>query len=177
MISSIPSTDWRDLQFQVARILRECGMTVAVEQLIHTPRGDVVIDVHAEESIAGRRHLILVECKHWASRVPQSVIHGFRTVTIEAGAHQGYVIARSGFQSGASAATRQTNLELLTWQEFQDAFEATWLDRYFHPSVRAAFDRKDKQTQAALDRWQRPTSESYQSLVHGVHCIPSSVQR
>jgi restriction system protein len=159
MISSVFPTDWKDLQFQVARVLEECGMAVSVEQLIHTPRGDVVIDVYAEESIAGRRNLIIAECKHWASRVPQSVIHAFRTVIIEAGANQGYVISRAGFQSGAVRAISQTNLELLTWLEFQDAFEPIWLERHFRACVREAFERNDRGSHAATTGRRRALSE------------------
>jgi hypothetical protein len=69
------------------------------------------------------------------------------------------VISRAGFQPGAVKAAHQTNLELLTWVEFQDAFETIWLERHFHVNVRAAFDRKNKQAQIVIDRQRMPMSE------------------
>jgi restriction system protein len=98
--TSIPST-WQDLQQHVAQILSECGFLVDVERSIATVRGNVNIDVFAEETVRGRRYTILSECKYWKAAVPQNVIHGFRTVVGDVGAHKGYIISTSGFQSGS----------------------------------------------------------------------------
>jgi restriction system protein len=71
---------WRELQEEAARILRECGFSVEVERVMPNARGSVEIDVYAEETVDGRRYVILCECKHWRARIPQTVIHAFRTV-------------------------------------------------------------------------------------------------
>lgn len=131
MITSTLPTTWQDLQTEAARILEECGFTVELEKKIETVRGEVEIDVYAEEIVKGRKYRILCECKHWKSKVPQQIIHGFRTVVADIGANVGYIISLNGFQSGAFSAAELTNLELVTWEQFQTAFAETWYDAFF----------------------------------------------
>ncbi len=88
---SIPDS-WQALQTEVGRILSECGFAVEVEKKIGSARGAVELDVYAEETIRGRRYTIACECKYWKSRIPQAVIHGFRTVVQEIGANVGYIV-------------------------------------------------------------------------------------
>lgn len=114
--------DWRDLQRQVATILSDAGMAVETEKTVQTARGHVEVDVHAEDRLRGRRYVVAVECKHWRARVPQTVIHAFRTVVSEMGANAGYLVSSSGFQSGAMTAAELTNVRLVTWEEFQAEF-------------------------------------------------------
>jgi restriction system protein len=140
MLTSRIPTDWRDLQESVARILTECGFTVEVEKVIPTVRGNVEIDVFARELIDGRTYTVLCECKHWAARVPQNVIHGFRTVVADSGANLGYIISMAGFQSGALTAAELTNIRLVTWIEFQEEFEASWLKHHLVPTVTNRLD-------------------------------------
>lgn len=140
MITERAPETWQDLQTDVASILRECGLTVEVEKTVATVRGEVEIDVYAEEMIKGRKHTILCECKHWKSRVPQNVIHGFRTVIADIGANIGYLISMNGFQSGSFSAAELTNVELVTWEQFQDQFEETWYDEYFSPQIAEQLD-------------------------------------
>jgi len=118
------------VQEQVALILRECGFKVEIEKTIETARGTVEIDVYAEEIIKGRKYVLLCECKHWRSAVPQTIIHSFRTVVADSGANIGYIVSSNGFQSGSFKASELTNLELVTWEQFQAAFEASWIEAY-----------------------------------------------
>jgi restriction system protein len=71
-------------------------------------RGTAEIDVYATETVDGRSYTILVECKNWTARVPQAVIHGFRTVVADSGANLGYIVSAAGFQSGALTAAELT---------------------------------------------------------------------
>jgi hypothetical protein len=140
MITSKSPGDWRDLQEWVAQILDECGFTVEVAKIIDTAHGNVEIDVYAEEAIKGRTYRILCECKHWKARVPQSVIHGFRTVVADSGSNIGYIVSSAGFQSGAMTAAELTNLKLLTWMEFQSEFEQSWFEQHLLPFVAERLD-------------------------------------
>ncbi|TNC59559.1 restriction endonuclease [Rubellimicrobium roseum] len=97
---AVPNT-WQDLQEQTAQILRECGWSAETEVTVATVRGQVELDVLATETVQGREYKAIVECKNWASRVPQAVIHSFRTVVGDIGAHSGYIVSRAGFQAGA----------------------------------------------------------------------------
>jgi restriction system protein len=130
----VPDT-WQDLQRESARILEECGLAVEVEKKVKTGRGEVEIDVYAEEEVKGRRYIILCECKHWRSRVPQQIVHGFRTVVGDIGANVGYLISTGGYQTGAFSAAELTKLELVDWHGFQVAFEETWYDNYLSPKI------------------------------------------
>lgn len=122
IIESQPS-DWKDLQLQVAQILSECGYEVAIETTVDSARHEVEIDVMVKEIVGKRANLILIECKNWKKAIPQSVVHSFRAVMSDVGANYGYIIAKEGFQSGAFKAAKYSNIELLTWYEFQSLFE------------------------------------------------------
>lgn len=134
LTSRVPGT-WQDLQREVARVLSECGFAVALERAVGLGRGRAEIDVFAEESIKGRRNLIICECKRWKRTIPQQVVHAFRTVAAETGANTGYIISLKGFQPGAFQATERTNVRLVTWEEFQHEFEPTWLETHFSPTL------------------------------------------
>lgn len=140
MITTLVPEDWRDLQQEVARILQECGFEVEVEKTISTARGQVEVDVYAEESVEGRNYMILCECKLWKAPVHQGVVHAFRTVVGDAGANLGYIVTSSGFQSGAFTAADMTNLRLVTWQQFQVEFEASWLEHHLVPKLAKDLD-------------------------------------
>lgn len=119
----------------MARILEECGFDVEVERTIELARGKVEVDVYAEELIRGRLNVILCECKRWKRRVPRAVVHAFRTTVADSGANVGYIIGSSGFQAGADEAAKLTNVRLLTWEQFQEAFEQQWLDHHVVPNL------------------------------------------
>ena len=122
----VPATG-DELEIIVREILAECGL--AADRGVHLalPRGGVNIDVKATETVNGIQTHILCECKNWATSVPQAIVHGFRTVMQEAGAHRGYIISRIGFQRGAVEAAYATNIELVTFEEFQKIYFEKWL--------------------------------------------------
>ena len=70
MITTHEPEDWKALQERVAEILRQCGFTVEIEKTVSVVRGSVTVDIYAEESVKGRRNVILCECKHWKTRIP-----------------------------------------------------------------------------------------------------------
>jgi len=90
----------------------------------------VTVDVRAVDEQAIPRSTILCECKHWGSRIPQTVVHAFRTVVHDAGATSGLLIATSGFQKGAYGAAAKSNLHVLTWPEFQELFASRWYSAF-----------------------------------------------
>jgi len=140
MIYAQEPSDWRDLQDKVASILNVCGCESEVERTIETARGDVDVDVHAIDKSISPNLVYLCECKLWSKAVPKSVVHSFRTVVSDYGAHIGFLISRNGFQSGAYEATKNSNIRLVNWFEFQDIFISRWKDRRY-VEVRQLFDR------------------------------------
>lgn len=165
MISSNVPESWQALQEGVAQILSECRFSAEIEKTIRTVRGEVAVDVYAEEMIKGRKYVILCECKHWKNRVPQTVIHSFRTVVTDSGANIGYIISSAGFQSGAFEAAEQSNIRLVTWEEFQLEFEASWIDLYLVPFVTKRLDRLLAYTEPMMPHGFGALNEDGQKLV------------
>lgn len=138
------------------------------ERVIPNTRGNVEIDVYAEETVDGRRYVILCECKYWRSKIPQNVIHAFRTVMADVGANLGLVIASEGFQSGANEAIAFTNVKLLTWYEFQEEFEQTWMKRYLYPTVTERCDAVLTYSEPLLPAWWKQMSDGDQQKYLGL---------
>ena len=153
MITKNTPSTWQQLQSDVAQILSECGFNVEIEKKIQTVRGKVELDVYAEETIKGRKYTIACECKHWKFRIPQSVIHSFRSVVSDFGANIGYIISLNGFQSGSIKASDYTNVELVTWKDFQDKFEESWLEQYFSPFISKHLDPILTYTEPLAPQW------------------------
>jgi len=160
MITSKIPENWQNLQIEVARILMESGFEVEVEKSVASSRGIIEIDVYAKEVVKGRKYSIACECKHWKSKIPQSVIHGFRTVVTEIGANVGYVVSLNGFQSGAYTASDLTNLELVTWEQFQNIFLESWYEGYFSPEVAHKLDALMTYSEPFLPKWFSSMSDS-----------------
>ena len=153
MITTKNPESWQSLQDEVGRILEECGFAVDVTKTLEMPRGKVEVDVYAEELIRGRKNIIVCECKYWKNKIPQSVIHGFRTVIQEAGANVGYVVSLEGFQSGSYAANEFTNIQLVTWAQFQDAFLESWYENFFTKEVDEKLDSIMTYAEPFLPSW------------------------
>lgn len=140
MISKKKPNDWRDLQNMVSQILIECGLRVEIEKKITSIRGKIEVDVFAEETVHNRPYTILCECKYWKSKIPQTIIHGFRTVVSDTGANIGYIISSAGFQKGSFESSSKTNIKLLTWEQFQEEYKETWIKNYFIPTITNKLD-------------------------------------
>ena len=160
MITRNAPDTWQSLQTEVGRILEECGFGVEVERKIQSARGVVELDVYAEETVRGRKYAIVCECKHWKSRIPQTVVHGFRTVVQEVGANIGYIVSMEGFQSGAVAASDLTNLKLVTWEEFQDIFEESWFEEFFTKQIDEKLDSLMTYAEPILPAWFEKMSDN-----------------
>ncbi|MGN6830719.1 restriction endonuclease [Paucibacter sp. M5-1] len=119
-------TDWRDLQNLVAQMFAEMGCTAEVGVKVSLVRGNKEIDVFVEDPAAAPPHRYLVECKLWKSRVSQETVHAFRTVVADCGAHRGYIVSSSGFQSGAYEAAQRTNVDLVTFDQLQQLLFDRW---------------------------------------------------
>jgi Restriction endonuclease len=143
--SDIPK-DWWDLQNKVAGIFLDCGCEVEVEKEVQTVRGPVDVDVFVIDPLQSPKLTYLCECKQWGKRVPKMVVHAFRTVVQDAGAHVGYFISSSGFQSGAFAAAQSANIHLVDWKGFQALWVGRWkLAKYstLAPTFDKLFDYYD----------------------------------
>lgn len=118
---------WKELQNKAAELLTVCGYLSETEKEISTIREKVNVDVYAEINREMSRSVIICECKFWKKKVPKNVVHAFRSVINDYGSNYGFIISKMGFQSGAFDAIKNTNVQLVTWLQFENTFKAEWI--------------------------------------------------
>lgn len=118
--------DWRELQDQVAQLFSELDCEVDVGQRVTLVRGKKEIDVVVRDPETAPPSVYLCECKFWSKAVPLEVVHSFRAVMADAGAHRGFIVSRMGFQAGSKEAVERTNVDLLTFDALQSLFFDRW---------------------------------------------------
>ena len=131
MIFNSEPNDWRDLQQKVCQTFLEMGCIAEVEKTVNTVRGKVSIDVYVNDNRGKPELIYICECKYWNTPVPQTVVHSFQTVVSNIGAHVGYIISKNGFQSGAYEAVSNTNIFLVSWEQFQEMLFDSWRKNMF----------------------------------------------
>jgi hypothetical protein len=122
-----PST-WQDLEERVKQTFSEMDFETDRNVSIQTVRNKVNVDVVAIDKGSKPQTIIYAECKDWTANVNQNVVHAFRTVVQDAGAHIGIIISSSAFQSGALDAAKNSNILLMSWTQFQEYFYDRWFD-------------------------------------------------
>ena len=144
-------SNWTDLQEMVGQLFEETGCTVEIGKTVPNIRGAKEIDVYVRDESITPNAVYLCECKYWERSVPQEIVHAFRTVMADTGAHRGYIISKAGFQSGAYESAANTNIDLLTFAELQEVFDDRWriamgeklapyTDIFFHIGLRLAVE-------------------------------------
>lgn len=118
--------DWRELQAMTGQLFTEIGCNVEVGINLDILRGAKEIDVYARDEGVVPAATYLCECKLWKRAVPQEIVHAFRAVLGDAGAHRGFIISSAGFQRGAFEAARNTNIDLVTFTALQEIFFDRW---------------------------------------------------
>ena len=169
-------TNWADLQNRVAQLFSELGCEVIVGARLDLVRGAKEIDVCVRDSFTSPPSQYLCECKFWNKPVPQEVVHSFRTVVADYGAHRGFIISRAGFQAGARQAVRSTNVDLVTFPELQTIFFDRWriaMGERFMPYADRLFPYWDYPGKMPKIRWgeehvdrQRQLIEAYLPFIH-----------
>ncbi|TGN65409.1 restriction endonuclease [Nocardioides eburneiflavus] len=150
-IEDAPPATWQDLEKMVARILRECGYEVDVQKYVELARGDVNVDVWADDH-AEPPNILAIECKHWNRPVSKDVVHGFRTVVGDSGANTGLLVSSAGFQSGAKEAAAYSNVRLLTWNDFQQMYALRWFRSFMSPTIAEETDALHEYTEPINNR-------------------------
>ena len=130
IFDSYPDT-WQELEELVCQAFREMRYESHRNHQIKTVRGNVKIDVYAINNSTPIPTIILCECKYWNKPVEQGVIHSFRSICSDFGAHFGIIISKRGFQTGANKTREATNIHLYDFAEFQAAFFDEWRSGIF----------------------------------------------
>jgi hypothetical protein len=160
--------DWRELQDRVAQLFSEIGCDVKVGEQVTLVRGEKEIDVWVRDPQTTPPSVYLCECKFWSKRVPREVIHSFRTVLSDFGAHRGFIISRAGFQAGAKDAVTKTNLDLFTFEEFQSLFFDRWriaMGKKYRPYSDRLFPYWDYPGKMPRIKWEQPHVDRQQLLI------------
>ena len=161
-------TDWRELQDRVAQLFSEIGCDVKVGEQVTLVRGQKEIDVSVRDPQTTPVSGYLCECKFWSKPVPQEVIHSFRTVLSDFGAHRGFIISRAGFQAGAKEAVTKTNLDLLTFDELQSLFFDRWriaMGKKYRPYADRLFPYWDYPGKMPRIKWEKQHVDRQQLLI------------
>jgi len=135
MIESELPRDWMELQEKAEQILSEAGLEAHTNLDVPLARGTVSVDVLARDPSATPPTTYICECKLWRRAVPQNVVHAFRSVVIDSGAHRGFIISSGGFQAGAYEAAQHSNLDLVSWSEYQHLFLKRWFRTFMAPRL------------------------------------------
>lgn len=112
-------TGWREYQESVACLFRSLGCTVQVDAEVQGIRTKHRIDVWAVSVRFGLFTRWVVECKAWKSRVPKEKVLALRTIVDDVGADRGFLMAESGFQSGAQQAATSSSITLISLAELE----------------------------------------------------------
>jgi hypothetical protein len=161
----------------VGQLFAETGCDVRIAVTIETVRGHKEIDVHVQDDDIVPPALYLCECKYWKRAVPQEIVHSFRTVLDDVGAHRGFIISVAGFQQGAYEASKNTNIDLLSFAELQRIFFDRWrvsMGRRYLPYADLLFPYWDPSGgRMPRFRWNdqhierhRRLVDAYQPLIH-----------
>lgn len=126
MIFASEPQDWKELQTFVGQMFNECGFKTEISKVVGLVRGKKEIDVFARDTTSEYHPVIVVECKFWRKSVTQETVHSFRTVVADCGANIGFIVSKSGFQSGCYEAAEKTNVRLVSLQELEHEYYAKW---------------------------------------------------
>ncbi len=112
--------EWSEYQEEVAQFFRDLGLSSETNATIKGVRTSHNIDVLVRSKHAGIAIIWLVECKDWKARVTKEKVFALRTIVEDTGAHRGFIMAESGYQSGALQAARLSNTTLTSLQDLKE---------------------------------------------------------
>lgn len=168
-------SDWKELQDMVGQLFEEMGCEVEVGKQVLNVRGTKEIDVYVSDPAIAPGGVYLCECKYWKRSVPQEIVHSFRTVMSDTGAHRGFIISMAGFQSGAREAATNTNIDLVTFAELQAIFADRWrvtMGERLTPYSNVFFPYWDPSGGARPTfQWQKEHVERQQQLINAYRPI------
>jgi hypothetical protein len=95
-------------------------MDASVDVTVAGVRTSHNIDVLVRVKYVGFEITWIVECKAWSSRVPKEKVFALRQIVDDVGADRGFLMAESGYQSGALEAALVSNVTLTSVKELTE---------------------------------------------------------
>lgn len=121
MASTQRSAAWRDYQEKAAELFRAMGFKAVVEEALVGARGKHKVDVVARTQLSGVDVTWIVECKYWNASVPKAHVLTLVQIAQDVGADRAVLLSETGFQAGAVAVARKSNVLLTSLAELEDA--------------------------------------------------------
>jgi hypothetical protein len=112
--------EWSNYQERVAHFFRDLGLSAETNVPVRGVRTSHDVDVVLRSKHAGLDVLWLVECKAWKAPIPKEKVFALRTIVDDTGADRGFIMAESGYQSGALEAARLTNVSLTSLADLRE---------------------------------------------------------
>lgn len=113
------SMAWYQYQEQVRLLFASLGFEAESNVEATGVRGKHDVDVYVSVKQFGIGTTWVVECKCWKRNVPKEKVLALHSVIADVGADKGFLFSEKGFQSGAVAAARRTNIILTSIAEVQ----------------------------------------------------------
>jgi hypothetical protein len=111
---------WSEYQEQVADFFRRLGLSAETNVPLIGIRTSHDVDVVVRSKLAGFDVLWLVECKCWKTAIPKEKVLALRSIVDDTGADRGFIMAESGYQSGALEASRLANVTLTSIADLKE---------------------------------------------------------
>lgn len=104
----------------MASTFRALGMDARTNVTLQGARSSHDIDVVVSFSRAGINVTWIIECKQWKRRIPREKVLALRAIVSDIGADRGFLMAESGFQTGALDASLFSNVTLTSVAELAE---------------------------------------------------------
>lgn len=119
---------WKEYQEAAAAYYRELGLSAETDETIVGARGKHAVDVVVRGCRAGVNFLWIVECKWWNRRVPKAAVLTLSGVMLDVGADRGIMLSHKGFQSGAPAMARKSNITLTSLEDLKEETASEYIE-------------------------------------------------
>jgi hypothetical protein len=111
------SSAWQTYQIRVRDLFRSLGLEAEADVEMEGVRGKHAVDVRVSFQRYGIRTVWIVECKLWKTNVPKEKVLALQSIVQDLGADKGLLFSEKGFQAGAIASARCSNILLTSVAE------------------------------------------------------------
>lgn len=117
---------WFEFQEKIKDIFVNLGCDSKTNVTIKGVRTEHDVDVLVKSKFLGQDLTWIVEAKKWNKKITKLHVLALRQIVDDTGVDKGFIISENGFQKGAIAASTNTNVDLLTFDEFARMSEETY---------------------------------------------------
>lgn len=123
---------------------RALGLTADTDQQLAGVRGRHDVDVVVRGNRAGMEFLWIVECKRWKTNVSKNAVATLSSIVQDLGADRGILMSEKGFQSGAVAFAKGSNIKLTSLAAMKEDTYREWVEYQCAELIRRVKDVREK---------------------------------